>query len=65
MSLYIINIFISQNFQFRYYEFDTGYCAEGSDQSDYSSSDMKSYMQIRKWGPQLDSLQEGKVGKKP
>jgi hypothetical protein len=46
-------------FSFRYYEFDTAYCV-GND-SDYESSDMSTYMDIRKWGKLLDEMKTGKL----
>ena len=44
-------------FLIRYYEFDTAYCT-GED-SDYEASDMKLYMDIRKWGKTLDKMSSG------
>ena len=42
----------------RYYEFDTAYC--NGNESDYESSDMKMYMDIRKWGKYPDKLKPGR-----
>jgi hypothetical protein len=48
-------------FCFRYYELDTAYCEEGDANStaDYEASDMKNYVQIRKWGQTMEKLKEG------
>ena len=43
---------------FRSYEFDTAYCSDLG-KSDYGSSDMKLYMDIRQWGQSPDRLNPG------
>ncbi len=50
--------------RFRYYELYTSYCQfdpndETIFESEYDLSDMKQYMEIRRWGPSVKELQPG------